>query len=333
MSIRDSIVKQNLNFGEMAVRHSQDPSAKANKGDLGYFTAFNMVYPFESAAYNTPVGKVSLPVRTQYGYHIIQVQDRFKGKGIQYASHIIIRVGENYSAKDTASAIARIQEIYARLKKGEDFATLAEQFSDDPGSAKTGGDLGAARLLAEMEVWKRKLNIGEFSEPFTTPFGWHILKMTKSDPIPSFEDSQAEIKSRVQKDQRSNLPQEVFMDKLRKEYNPIILQPTADQFIATLGKEYSQGKVTKTALANSIKTTNWEVGDIIIYWAANPNAGGSSHKYGHTQIYTGGILNKSASHPWATSNATNYKTQFVYNSIKSDDWYYYIFKAPKPSKA
>jgi len=98
-------------------------------------------------------------------------------------------------------------------------------------------------------------------------------------------------------------------------------------------KEYSQGKVTKTALANSIKTTNWEVGDIIIYWAANPNAGGSSHKYGHTQIYTGGILNKSASHPWATSNATNYKTQFVYNSINSDDWYYYIFKAPKPSKA
>jgi peptidyl-prolyl cis-trans isomerase SurA len=242
MSIRDSIVKLNQNFGEMAVRHSQDPSAKSNKGDLGYFTAFNMVYPFETAAYNTPVGKVSMPVRTQFGYHIIQVQDKFKGKGIQYASHIIIRVGENYSAKDTASANARIQEIYARLKKGEDFSTLAEQFSDDPGSSKTGGDLGAARLLPEMEDWKRKLNIGEISEPFTTPYGWHILKLTKTDPIPSFEDSKAEIRTRVQKDQRSNLPQEVFMDKLRKEYNPIIVQPTADQFIATLGKEYSQGK-------------------------------------------------------------------------------------------
>lgn len=242
MSIRDSILKLNADFGEMAVRYSQDPSAKSNKGDLGYFTAFNMVYPFETAAYNTAVGKVSMPVRTQYGYHLIKVQDRFKGKGIQYAAHIIIRVGENYSAKDTASAIARIQEIYQRLQKGEDFATLAEQFSDDPGSAKTGGDLGAARLLPEMEEWKRKLNTGEYSKPFTTPYGWHILKITKIDPIPSFEDSKAEMRSRVQKDQRSNLPQEVFMEKLRKEYNPIINQATADQFVGTIGKEYSQGK-------------------------------------------------------------------------------------------
>lgn len=242
LAIRDSLVKLNVPFEELAERHSQDPSVKSNKGDLGYFTAFNMVYPFETGAYTTPVGKVSMPVRTQYGYHLIKVQDIYKGKGIQYASHIIIRVGENYSAKDTASAAARINEIHARLKKGEDFATLAEQFSDDPGSAKTGGDLGAARLLPEMEEWKRKLNTGEFSEPFTTPYGWHIVKVTKTDPVPTFEESKAEIRTRVQKDQRSNLPQEVFINRLKKEYNPVINQAVADQFIASVEKEYSQGK-------------------------------------------------------------------------------------------
>lgn len=242
MAIRDSLVKMNVPFEDLAQRHSQDPSVKSNNGDLGYFTAFNMVYPFETGAYTTPVGKVSMPVRTQYGYHLIKVHDVYKGKGIQYASHIIIRVGENYSAKDTASAAARIKEIYERLKKGEDFATLAEQFSDDPGSAKTGGDLGAARLLPEMEEWKRKLNTGQFSEPFTTPYGWHIVKVTKTDPVPTFEESKAEIRTRVQKDQRSNLPQEVFINRLKKEYNPVINQAVADQFIATVEKEYSQGK-------------------------------------------------------------------------------------------
>lgn len=241
-AIRDSIVNLKSDFAEMAQRYSQDPSVKSNKGDLGYFTAFNMVYPFESAAYNTPVGKVSQPVRTQYGYHILYVQDVYKGKGIQHASHIIIRVGENYSAKDTASALARIKEIHERLKRGEDFAALAEEFSDDPGSSKTGGDLGASRLLPEMEEWKRKLSAGQFSDPFTTPYGWHILKVTKVEPIPTFDEVKGEIRTRVQKDQRSNLPQSVFLEKIRKEYKPEIKQEVADAFIATLGKEYSQGR-------------------------------------------------------------------------------------------
>jgi len=242
LSIRDSILKQGMDFNEMALRHSQDPSAKTNKGELGYFTVFNMVYPFESAAYLTPVGKISMPVRTQFGYHILKVEDKYKSKGIQHVSHIIIRVGENYSAKDTISAIIKINEIYNRLKQGEDFATLAQQFSDDPGSAPKGGELGTTRLLPEMEIWKRKLDNGQFSEPFNTPYGWHILKITKTDPIPPFDEAKAEIRVKVQKDQRSNLPQEVFINKLKKEYSPVIHQAIADQFIATLGKEYSQGR-------------------------------------------------------------------------------------------
>jgi len=242
IAIRDSILQQGKDFNEMAKIHSQDPSAKTNGGDLGFFTAFNMVYPFENAAYQTPVGKISLPVRTQFGYHIVKVEDRYKLSGTQHAAHIIIRVGENYSAKDTATALAKINEIYDRLKKGEDFATLAQQFSDDPGSAPTGGELGTTRLLPEMESWKRKLKLGENSEPFTTPYGWHILKIVKVDPIAPFEESKGDIKVKVQKDQRSNLPQEVFINRLKKEYNPTLNDAVIQQFVQTVGKEYTQGR-------------------------------------------------------------------------------------------
>ena len=63
-------------FGEVAKATSDDPSVKENLGELGYFSVFRMVYPFETAAYNTPVGKVSKPIRTKYGYHIVKVNDK-----------------------------------------------------------------------------------------------------------------------------------------------------------------------------------------------------------------------------------------------------------------
>jgi peptidyl-prolyl cis-trans isomerase SurA len=175
-----------------------------------------MVYPFETAAYNTSVGTISMPVRTQFGYHIIKVIDRTPYLGQKQSAHIIIRVGPTYSAKDTSAAIAKINEIYSKLKAGEDFGTLASQYSDDPGSSKKGGDLGAGKLLGEMEEIKRKLGKGEISKPFTTQFGWHILKVTEITPLKPYDQAKNELKSRVSKDLRSNLTQEIFINKLKK---------------------------------------------------------------------------------------------------------------------
>jgi len=100
MSYRDSIVSGEKDFAYMAEKYSEDPSAKENKGNLGYFSAFSMVYPFETAAYSTNVGEVSMPARTRYGYHLIYVADKLKSGGTKRASHIIIRVGERFSAND-----------------------------------------------------------------------------------------------------------------------------------------------------------------------------------------------------------------------------------------
>ncbi|MFM2376330.1 MAG: hypothetical protein RLZZ165_1427, partial [Bacteroidota bacterium] len=219
MSIRDSIVNGGKDFAEMARRHSNDPSAQTNGGDLGYFSVFDMVYPFESGAYLTKVGEVSKPVRSSYGYHLIKVNDRIPNPGKKTAAHIIIRVGPQYSAKNEEQAKTMIDEIYQKLKAGGDWDELCEKYSDDPNTAKKGGNLGQGRLINEMESFRRKLNLGEFSEPFTTTYGHHILKVTEVEPVRSFEESASELKSRIARDQRGTLSRERLIAQIKKDYS------------------------------------------------------------------------------------------------------------------
>ncbi|RMG63479.1 MAG: peptidylprolyl isomerase [Bacteroidetes bacterium] len=217
MAYRDSVLNHGVDFHELAARHSQDPSARENQGELGYFTVFDMVYPFEVAAYTTPVGQVSMPVRTQFGYHLVYVQDRLETAGKKRAAHIIVRVGPSYSAKTPEQAETQIREIYQKLQAGEDFGTLARQYSDDPGSAAKGGDLGSGRLLPVMENYKLQLEAGAYTEPFETPYGWHILKVTEVDSIPPFEEAQANLKQRIQRDARAQISRTALLDRIRTE--------------------------------------------------------------------------------------------------------------------
>lgn len=219
MNLRDSVVKFGQDFNVIAKRHSQDPSAKDNGGNLGYFNVFDMVYPFESAAYNTNIGSVSMPVRTKFGYHILKVNDKVENIGTKRAAHIIIRMGERYSAKDSTQALAKINEIYAKLKAGEDFASLAKQFSDDPGSAAKGGDLGSGRLRPELEDRKLKLKKGEYTAPFQTQFGWHIMKITDVTDAPKIETSRNDLKRKIERDSRVQLGRTALIEKIKKDNN------------------------------------------------------------------------------------------------------------------
>lgn len=238
LGIRDSIVNKKVPFNEMAKKYSDDPSAAMNEGDLGYFTAFDMVYPFEEAAFNTPVGQVSMPVRTQFGYHLIWVQDKRKNDGIKRAAHIIVRYGEQYTAKDSIQALKRINEVYEALKKGESFEKLASNYSDDPMTAKKGGDLGTGFLLKEMQEVKHSLKNGEFSKPFKTAYGYHILKITDLTPPKSFEESKNEIKNKVSRDGRAKLSEEKLIEKLKKEYQFTINNNNLNEFLNALKEDY-----------------------------------------------------------------------------------------------
>ncbi len=222
MKIRDMILK-GADFAKVARDSSNDPSAKENGGDLGYFTGMQMVYPFETAAYNTKPGQLSMPVRTKFGFHIIKVTDVREAQGEIKVAHIMIKSAANAPDSVTKAAKAKIDEIYQKLKTGDKFEDLATKFSDDKGSAKNGGVLppfGTGRMVPEFEKAAFGLkNDGDFSEPVKTSYGWHIIKRLEKKPVPSFEEKKTELKNQVARDSRADISKNSMIARIKKDYN------------------------------------------------------------------------------------------------------------------
>ncbi len=220
LAIRDRIVKGE-DFGTVAQEVSQDPSAKENKGNLGYFTSFRMVYAFENGAYNTPVGTVSMPVRTRFGYHLIKVNDIRDNRGEVSVAHIMIL--KNKDGVDVPTAKTTIDDIYKKLQQGEKFEELAKQFSEDKSSASKGGVLnrfGSGQLSSD-EFENQAFGLTKenpVSKPFETQFGWHIVKLIDKFPIKSYDDSKIELENKISKDDRSRLIENSLTEKLRVKY-------------------------------------------------------------------------------------------------------------------
>jgi peptidyl-prolyl cis-trans isomerase SurA len=223
MKIRARILKGE-DFNKVASEKgiSDDPSALENGGDLGYFTALQMVYPFENAAYSTKVGEISMPVRTRYGYHILKIIDRRKAQGEVLAAHIMIRTPNNMSADDSLKLYGKMTEIYTKLKAGEKFEDLAQQYSDDKSSARKGGELpwfGTGKMPLEFETTAFALkNKGDYSQIMRTKYGWHILKLIDKKGLASFDEMKNELKAKVTKDSRSQAGRSSLIAKIKTEY-------------------------------------------------------------------------------------------------------------------
>lgn len=210
-------------FSQAAEEYSQDPSAKTNKGNLGYFSAFQMVTPFENQAYNTPVGHVSEPVRTAFGYHLIKVHDLRENKGEIKVAHIM-KMFPRDQEFDKAALKEEIDLVYKKLLQGESFEELVKQHSDDKPSAAQNGEMpwfSASRMLPEFSGPAFELQkIGDVTPPIETPFGFHIIKKLDQRPVPSFEEAQADIEARIKKDpERSSSTRKKFVEKLKQQYN------------------------------------------------------------------------------------------------------------------
>lgn len=205
---------------------SDDPSAVNNGGDLGYFNAFQMVYPFEDKAYNTPVGSVSEPFRTRFGYHIVKVTDKRTARGTIKAAHIMVAVPKTGTAEDHSNAEKKINEIYDMLVAGGNFEELAKDHSDDPSSNQKGGELPVfgtgttTRMVPSFEDAAFAIkNNGDISKPIKTDYGYHIIKRLDWTDVKSFEEMKKELQNKVNKDERSKKTQDSFVLKLKKEYN------------------------------------------------------------------------------------------------------------------
>ena len=220
-------------FGKLAGTVSEDPSAKENGGKLGYFTAMQMVYPFETAAYKTAVGQVSAPVRTRYGYHIIKVNDRRPAQGEIKVAHLMVRLNAGAPKADSATARKKIDELYSRLRKGESWDKLVAQFSEDTGSAANGGELppfGTGRMIPAFEEVAFKLQKpGDIAAPVQTPYGFHVIKLLEKQPVAKFEEMEPTLKGKVAKDSRAELNRAAFLRRVRAE-NQFLEIPAAKSF-------------------------------------------------------------------------------------------------------
>lgn len=217
MEARNKILK-GASFSDIAKQYSQDPSAQKNGGNLGYFTAFSMVYPFENVAYTTKKNEVSMPFRTQFGYHILRVNDIRNSKGEVEVAHIMIKENKN----DSLYAKTKIDELYSKLKQGERFEMLAQRYSDDKNSAINGGKLAkfnATRMIKKFaDVAFSLKNINDISKPFRTIYGWHIVKLLKKYPIKDFKSVKNELTMKIEKSKRYNLAGTSVINRLIKEY-------------------------------------------------------------------------------------------------------------------
>jgi len=258
MQLRKRIVKGE-DFGKVAFEGSEDVSAKdrqaegrtmkGNRGDLGFFTAFDMVYPFEEAAYNAKVGEVTMPVRTDFGYHLIKVTEKIPAMGKIQIAHIMLIYPAKASLDDSLNVADSANLAYKLLKEGSDFGDVAKKFSDDASTSGKGGVspwIGVNRLLPDftMNIAKMKA-IGDFSEPFQTMYGWHIIKLADRKPIGSFEEEKEEIKQRLPRSDRNTEIQNTFIAKTKANYGFTQNQAALDQ-------------LTK-AVTDSIFTASWKL--------------------------------------------------------------------------
>lgn len=249
IEIRDRILAGE-DFGTVAKATSDDPSAKNNAGTLGWFTVFRMVYPFETAAYNTKKGEVSMPARTRFGYHLIKVNDIRPGRGNVRVSHIMIMTPAGMSDEQREDAKTRIHMLYDSLQTGSNFAQLARKHSEDRNSAEKNGELpmfGSGRMVAPFEDASFALkNIGDISEPVQTSYGWHIIKLLETKKFDDFNTMQADLRSNVTKSDRNAFSKKALVERIKRNNN---FQETR----ANLYPFY-------TVVDSSIFTRSWDVG-------------------------------------------------------------------------
>jgi peptidyl-prolyl cis-trans isomerase SurA len=292
ISIRKKAMAKGADFAALADQYSDDPSAKGmkatdqnparpgNHGDLGYFTVFDMVYPFETGAYNTKEGEISMPIRSSYGYHIIKVQSVTDAMGSIQAAHIFLQLPYDAPEEDVAAMQQKANNIYNELMEqdGKNWSEKVKQYSDDKGTVTRDGTLSSftvSRIVPEFIEVCKSLEIGQIAKPVRTNYGFHIIKLLGKSGIGTFEKEKQGLAERVEKDMRSKKSEEVVLKQVKKEYKFKQNDKNLEAFIATvdstiLRKEYEPSeKVDMNATLFSLQNNPTKVSEFVNYIKEN----------------------------------------------------------------
>ncbi len=256
LEIRSSILDNKISFEDAAKNNSDDKSALTNNGNLSYFTAFMMVYDFESAAYDTEIGEISMPIKTKYGFHIIKVTDKRTASGEVKVAHIMFKLEQGFDDKKLNEAKDKISRVSELLENGENFSDLAERFSEDRSTAVKGGVLpsfGVGKMVPEFERVAFGLKeVGDVSSTFRTEYGWHIITLLERKGIPEFDDIKLELTRKIENDSRGELSKQALFSKLHKTYKVTNKPKVYSAFRKQAANTISQGKFSSSSKSNAI---------------------------------------------------------------------------------
>ena len=203
-------------FAEAARKLSQDGSAK-DGGKLGWFSAFMMVYPFETAAYNTAKNTVSEICRTEFGYHLVFVNDKRPARGKVRVSHIFLSNQKHGSP--TAKKLA--QQAYDSLQAGANWRDVVVRYSDDNNTKMKNGALpfvGLRQLPDDfLDIAFSIEKLGEYTAPRATQFGWHIVRLDAKQPLPALSEMRPEIERQIKQSGRNQLSEPKLLAKIKAE--------------------------------------------------------------------------------------------------------------------
>jgi peptidyl-prolyl cis-trans isomerase SurA len=269
-------LENGADFSTLALANSDDPSAKINKGDLGYFTGLQMIPQFEEAAYSLPLGSISDPVLTDFGYHIIQVKDRKANPGEVSVSHILVRFDpENVAQEENARR--KISDIYAEIQKENTiWEEIVKANSEDPATKEMGGVLpwfGVGTMIPDFELAAFSLTeLGEISPPLKTPYGYHILRLEGKRELQPYEELEQSIKSKILRSSKSGMIQSqvVAVQKARYGFdeNETAVESLSTAFastsLGTFGAELNAKGLSKTELF-TLQGNTYTTADLLAY--------------------------------------------------------------------
>ncbi len=259
LEVRKRLLKGE-DFEKLAKQFSADPSAKTNGGDIGFFTVFQTVYPFENAAYNLKKGEISMPVRTRFGYHIVKVTDTREATGKMKAAHILFKTPLNATPEQEKEVLVKAQQVYSDIKAGKGtFEEMVEKHSEDRQTFKKGGvlpEFSIGKMVLEFENAAFALKKdGDISEPVKTEFGFHIIKRISRESLPDFETAKNDLKKKVERDSRSSIAKNKMVEKIKAEYGFKEYKEPREQLFTIIGDKILEPKfeiVQKIALTTPL---------------------------------------------------------------------------------
>ncbi|TNF37437.1 MAG: molecular chaperone SurA [Gammaproteobacteria bacterium] len=212
-------LKAGESFTEVAQRFSEGRQALEG-GDLGWRSAAELPTIFVEALRALNKGDISPPLRSASGFHIVKLLDKQTQQHIvqqTHARHILIKTD---AITTDEQARQQLLDIKQRLAKGEDFAKLASEFSQDPGSKLNGGDLGwstAGSFVPQFEQVMNSLGIKQISEPFRSQFGWHIVQVLERRQQDETEQLKRSTAERAIQQRKADEELQLWLRRIRDE--------------------------------------------------------------------------------------------------------------------